>query len=219
MPYPAPQPITPPAWRQTPTRARRVAQALCLHHGENIETDEVAHTLDVPAGLIRVYLEAALAERDLRNIPPGERMPSTIIARAMSTSPSGRVSPATVRRYLTDPSGIKNHESEQRAKIAVKRPGESARKWPATLVLERILEWHALYGTWPTGYDWTRAHAIHRGGEHLARWNTQRWPNARTVRRIFYTFPLAVAAAQRTQGPPATPDHTSRRDPRCPPPP
>jgi hypothetical protein len=200
MPYPAPQPITPPAWRQTPTRARRVAQALCLHHGEDIDTDDVAHTLDVPAGLIGVYLEAARAERDLRNIPPGERMPSTMIARAMSTSSNGRISPAAVRRYLADPSGIKNRESEQHAKIAAKRPGESARKWPATLVLERILEWHALYGTWPTGYDWTRAHATSRGGEHLARWNTRRWPDARTVRRIFYTFPLAVAAAQRTQG-------------------
>lgn len=213
MAYPAPQPITPPAWRQTPARARRVVQALCLHHGEDIDTDELARTLDVPAGLIGVYIEAARAERDLRNIPPGERMPSTMIARAMSTSPSDRVSPATVRRYLADPSGIKHHQSEQRAKIAVKRPGESARKWPAALVLKRIHEWHALYGTWPTGYDWTRAHAVRRGGEHLARWQTGRWPDARTVQRIFYTFPLAVAAAQRSHKAPATPDHTNRRDP------
>lgn len=198
MQSPAPQPITHPTWQQTPARARRVAQALCLRHGDDIDPDELAGTLKVPVELIRIYLAAARAERDLRNIPPGACMSSTVIARAMSTSSSdaSSVSPATVRRYLADPSGIRNRTSEPRARSS-KRSSETSLRWPATLVLERILEWHTLYGAWPNGYDWTRAHAARRGGDALARWSTGRWPDAQTVRRLYYTFPLAVAAARR----------------------
>jgi hypothetical protein len=213
MPYPAPQPIAHLAWRQTPARARRVAQTLCLRHGDSIDADGVARTLDVPAELVRVYLAAARAERALRNVTPGERMSSTVIAHAISTSSSddGSVSSATVRRYLADPSGVSNRESEQRSRRA-KRPRETTLKWPDTLVLERILEWHALYGTWPNGYDWTRAHAVNRGGEHLARWRTGHWPDAQTVRRLYYTFPLAAAAARRHLRARRLPTTTNRRD-------
>jgi hypothetical protein len=196
-----PQPIAHLTWQQTPTRARRVAQALCLHHGDSIDAEEVARTLKVPAELVRVYRAAARAERALRNIPPGECMTSTMIAHAMSTSSSdgSSVSSATARRYLADPSGVRNRESEQRIRDA-KRPPEATLKWPAVLVLERILEWQALYGAWPNGYDWTRTHAVRRGGEHLTRWSTGHWPDAQTVRRLYYTFPLAVAAARRYRG-------------------
>jgi hypothetical protein len=124
-----------------------------------------------------------------------------MIAHAMSTTSSdgSSVSSATARRYLADPSGVLNRESEQRIRDA-KRPPEATLKWPAGLVLERILEWQALYGAWPNGYDWTRTHAVRRGGEHLTRWSTGHWPDAQTVRRLYYTFPLAVAAARRYRG-------------------
>jgi hypothetical protein len=152
----------------------------------------------VPVELSRIYLAAARAERDLRNIQPGECMSSTMIARAMSngSNDASNASSATVRRYLADPSGIRHRQSEQRARSS-KHPRETAPKWPATLVLERILEWHTLYGTWPNGNDWTRAHAARRGGDALARWSTGHWPDAQTVRRLYYTFPLAVAATRR----------------------
>jgi hypothetical protein len=212
MPHPAPQPITHCTWQQTPARARRVAQALCLRHGDSINAEGVAHTLDIPSELVRVYLAAALAERALRNVPPGECMSSTVIARAMSrhSSDGSSVSAATIRRYLADPSGVRNRESEQRTRGA-KHPREATLKWPATLVLERILEWHARYGAWPNGYDWTHAHAVNRGGEPLARWSTGHWPDAQTVRRLYYTFPQAVVAARqylRARRPPTT----DRRD-------
>jgi hypothetical protein len=198
MHHPAPQPIAQLAWRQTPARARRVVQALCLRHGVGIDADELAATLEVPCELVRIYLAAARAERELRNVQPGELMSSTMIARAMSNSANdaSNVSSATVRRYLADPSGIRGRQSEQRAGSS-KPPCETALKWPAALVLDRILEWHTRYGTWPTGYDWTRAHAARRGGDALARWSTGHWPDAQTVRRLYYTFPLAVAAARR----------------------
>ncbi len=198
MPPPAPQPIAHLTWQQTPARARRVAQALCLRHGEDVDADELAATLKVAVELIRIYHAAARAERALRNIQPAERMSSTVIARAMSNSSreASDVSPATVRRYLADPSGARNRESKQRSQGA-KHPGDATLKWPAALVLERILEWHALYGAWPSGYDWTRAHAVRRAGEHLTRWSTGYWPDAQTVRRLYYTFPEAIAAARR----------------------
>jgi hypothetical protein len=201
MQSPVPQPIVHLTWQQTPARARQVAQALCLRHGDDIDADGLAATLKVPVELIRIYLAAARAERDLRNVQPGECMSSTVIARAMSISSSDAsdVSSATVRRYIADPSGVRNRRSEQRARSS-QGPRESTLKWPATLVLERILEWHTLYGTWPSGYDWTRAHAARRGGDALARWSTGHWPDAQTVRRLYYTFPLAVVAARRYLG-------------------
>jgi hypothetical protein len=198
MPPPAPQPIAHLTWRQTPARARRVAQALCLRHGDGIAADELAATLRVPVELVRIYLAAARAERNLRSVQAGERMSSPLIARAMSNSANDAsdASPATVRRYLADPSGTRSRQSEQRARSS-KPSCETALKWPAALVLDRILEWHTRYGTWPTGYDWTRAHAVRRGGDAQARWSTGHWPDAQTVRRLYYTFPLAVAAARR----------------------
>jgi hypothetical protein len=213
MSYPAPQPIAQRAWQQTPARARRVAQALCLRHGDSIDAEGMARTLDVPTELVRVYLAAACAERALRNVPPGECMSSTVIARAMSrpSSDGGSISAATIRRYLADPSGVHSRESEQRTRGA-EHPREATLKWPATLVLERILEWHTLYDAWPNGYDWTHAHAIKRGGEPLARWSTGHWPDAQTVRRLYYTFPQAAAAARQylqARRPPIT---TNRRD-------
>jgi hypothetical protein len=198
MHHPAPQPIAHLTWRQTPARARRVAQALCLRHGADIDADELAATLEVPCELVRMYLAAARAERELRNVQPGECMSSTVISHAMSnnSTDASEVSSATIRRYLADPSGIRGRQSEQRARSSTP-PRETTFKWPAALVLDRILEWHTRYGTWPTGYDWTRAHAAHRGGDALARWSTGHWPDAQTVRRLYYTFPLAVAAARR----------------------
>ena len=198
MHHPAPRPIAHLTWRQTPARARRVAQALCLRHGDGIDADELATTLEVPCELVHIYLTAGRAERELRNAQAGERMSSPVIARAMSSGgkDASNVSSATIRRYLADPSGIRGQQSEQRARSSIP-PCETAFKWPAALVLDRILEWHTRYGTWPTGYDWTRAHAAHRGGDALARWSTGHWPDAQTVRRLYYTFPLAVAATRR----------------------
>jgi hypothetical protein len=198
MHHPAPQPIAQLTWLQTPARARRVAQALCLRHGAGIDADELAATLEVPCELVHIYLAAARAERELRNVQAGERMSSPVIARAMSSGgkDASNVSPATVRRYLADPSGIRGWQSEQRTRSS-EPPRETTLKWPAELVLRRILEWHTRYGTWPNGYDWTRAHAARRGGDALARWSTGHWPDAQTVRRLYYTFPLAVAAARR----------------------
>jgi hypothetical protein len=195
MQRPAPRPIAHLTWQQTPARARRVAQALCLRDGDGIDADELSPTLEVPVELIRIYLAAVRAERELRNVQPGECMSSTTIARAMSrnSTDANEVSSATVRRYLADPSGIRNRQSEERARSS-KRPRETV-KWPAALVLDRILEWHTLYGAWPSGYDWTRAHSARRGGDALARWSTGHWPDAQTVRRLYHTFPLAVAAA------------------------
>jgi hypothetical protein len=198
MRYPLAQPIAHLAWQQTPARARRVAQALCLRHGDRTDADKLAGSLKVQVEVIRVYLAAAQAERELRNVQPGEPMSSTAIARAMSNSPSNtnHVSPATVRRYIADPSGSGNHRSGQHTG-SPKRSRETALKWPTTLVLDRILEWHALYGTWPNGYDWTQSHAVRRGGEALLRWSSGHWPDAQTVRRLYYTFPLAIDAARR----------------------
>jgi hypothetical protein len=198
MHHPAPQPIAHLTWRQTPARARRVAQALCLRHGDGINAYDVASTLRVPVELVHIYLAAARAERELRNVQPGELMSSLVIAHAMSNSANdtSNVSSTTVRRYVADPTGARNRQSEQSARPS-KRLAEAPLKWPSALVLERILEWHTLYGTWPTGYDWTRAHAVRRGGDALSRWNTGHWPDAQTVRRLYYTFPLAIAAASK----------------------
>ncbi len=199
MSAPRPQPIAHLAWQQTPARARRVAQALCLRHGERVDAQALANALKLPVELILVYLAAAHRERNLRNVQPREPMSSTMIAHAMSAGSraDNSASPAAVRRYLADPSGVQRRESDQRSRLATRNGHrESTLKWPAAVVLQRILEWRALYGTWPSGYDWTRAHAARRGGNALTRWSTGHWPDAQTVRRLFHTFPMAASAAR-----------------------
>jgi hypothetical protein len=55
--------------------------------------------------------------------------------------------------------------------------------------------WQARYGSVPSSYDWSRAHANRRGGEALARLKDGEWPPASTVSDLYGTWAAARADA------------------------
>ena len=49
------------------------------------------------------------------------------------------------------------------------RPGAVELRWTPGNVLAAMRAWRARYGRLPSSYDWSRTHAIHRGGPALER--------------------------------------------------
>jgi hypothetical protein len=79
-------------------------------------------------------------------------------------------------------------------------PGAIAREWTRELVLAAMLEWLKRYGRLPSSYDWSRTHAMRRGGAALRRLDEREWPSASVVGDLFGTWwgarDAAVAAAR-----------------------
>jgi hypothetical protein len=55
--------------------------------------------------------------------------------------------------------------------------------------------WRLRYGRLPSSYDWSRTHALRRGGEALERLSDRDWPSASVVTNVFGTWAKARAAA------------------------
>ena len=112
-------------------------------------------------------------------------------------------SPATVKAYFYDPTGEKARAVKARyvgvcrgcgaytqartgkgdayAYCKACHPGAIERRWTQELVLEAMWEWRARYGQLPSSYDWSRTHAVRRGGDALARLSDGDWPSASLV--------------------------------------
>jgi len=136
---------------------------------------------------------------------------------ATSTAIAARlgVAPSTVRGWLSDPEGSGSRARKRRYGACCwscgrattgNEPGQARalcptcrarirRRWTPALVVQRMREWQARYGTWPTASDWHSSRAHDRGGEAQRRWEEGIWPPASTVTRLFRRFDYAVRAA------------------------
>jgi AraC-like DNA-binding protein len=126
-------------------------------------------------------------------------------------------SPTTVKAYFYDPTGEKaravkaryvgvcrgcgahtqprNGKGDAYAYCKRCHPGAIERNWTRDLVISAMCEWRSRYGRLPTSYDWSRAHALRRGGEALERLARGEWPAASVVGNLFGTWAAARAVA------------------------
>ena len=125
-------------------------------------------------------------------------------------------SPATIKAYFYDPTGEKARAVKTRyvgvcrgcgaytqprngkgdAYRYCKRcnPGAIQRKWTRELVIAAMLEWQIRYGRLPSSYDWSRTHAMRRGGVPFKRLHDGHWPSASVVGELFGTWHAAREA-------------------------
>jgi hypothetical protein len=129
--------------------------------------------------------------------------------------------PATVERYLSDPTGAKLAARKRRlAGVCVDcgaptsgragggTPAHRCRRcratsrlqWTPPLVVEALRAWQARYGLVPSSYDLSATHSRQRGGEALARWNAGfrdglPWPSASIVTSRFGSFQAGIAVS------------------------
>ena len=74
-------------------------------------------------------------------------------------------------------------------------PGAIRRRWTRELVFSAMLEWRQRYGRLPSSYDWSRTHAIRRGGGALERLLEGEWPSSGVVTHLFGSWKGARAAS------------------------
>ena len=75
------------------------------------------------------------------------------------------------------------------------RPGAIVRQWTRERVRGAMRAWRARYGAAPSSYDWSRTHALRRGGEALERVQAGEWPAPSTVIDLYGSWAAAVADA------------------------
>jgi hypothetical protein len=73
-------------------------------------------------------------------------------------------------------------------------PGAIERRWTRERMVEAMLEWRRRYGTLPSSYDWSKAHARRRGGEALRRLNEGSRPPASVVTSVCGSWSAARSA-------------------------
>jgi AraC-like DNA-binding protein len=132
-------------------------------------------------------------------------------------------SPATVKAYFYDPTGEKaravkaryqgvcrgcgaytqprNGKGDAYAYCKRCHPGAIQPRWTRQRVLDAIRVWHSRYGRLPSSYDWSRTHAIGRGGEALERLSDGDWPSASVVTNVYGSWAAARAAADHGAAP------------------
>jgi hypothetical protein len=133
--------------------------------------------------------------------------------------------PATVKGYFYDPSGEKARAVKARYQGVCRgccaptqprngkgdayeyckgcHPGTIRRKWTRELVLAAMLDWVNSYASLPSSYDWSRTHAIRRGGVALTRLNERQWPRASVIGQLFGGWQGAREAARAAARPSA----------------
>src|SRR4029077_3419750 len=114
-------------------------------------------------------------------------------------------SPATVKAYFYDQPGEKaravkaryvgacrgcgaytqprNGKGDAYAYCKDCHPGAIEPRWTRERVLAAMADWRRRYGTLPSSYDWSRAHARRRGGNALVRLAEGEWPAVSVVTR------------------------------------
>jgi hypothetical protein len=121
------------------------------------------------------------------------------------------VAPATVSDYLRNPDGDqrqqRRRDSAPLCEACRSRPTSNGRTlcgacklWTPSQVLAKWRTWTERYGAPPSSYDWNATHAHRRGGVALERFNSEAWPTAAVVRRLFGGWPGLRAAAQHDGG-------------------
>jgi AraC-like DNA-binding protein len=125
--------------------------------------------------------------------------------------------PATVKAYLYDPTGEKARAVKRRyqgvcrgcgAPTAARggkgnayqyckrcHPGAIAATRTRNWVRDAMREWRQRYGGPPSSTDWSRTHAVRRGGEALRRLRNGNWPPPSTVVDLYGSWAAAVADA------------------------
>lgn len=128
---------------------------------------------------------------------------------------SGR-SPATIKSYFYDPTGEKaravkaryrgvcrgcgaytqprNGKGDAYACCKVCHPGATETRWTRGRVLAAMRAWRERYGLLPSSYDWSRTHALRRGGKALERISDGSWPSASIVTKVYGSWDEARAA-------------------------
>jgi hypothetical protein len=76
-------------------------------------------------------------------------------------------------------------------------PGATKRRWTHERVIDAMREWRAGYGRLPSSYDWSRTHALKRGGQALEQLAKGDWPGASVVTDLFGTWAAPRASALR----------------------
>jgi hypothetical protein len=128
------------------------------------------------------------------------------------------IAPSTAARYLRDPDG---HEAragmhalrgtctdcgQPTSGTASGTPrtlcthckGRLIRRWDKPTIHIKIRDWTKRYGRPPTATDWNSTRAHTNGGQALDRWNSDTWPPAATVTRIYGRFGVAIALGENT---------------------
>jgi AraC-like DNA-binding protein len=127
-------------------------------------------------------------------------------------------SPATIKAYFYDPTGEKaravkaryvgvcrgcgaytqprNGKGDAYAYCKACHPGAIARRWTRERVLDAMRAWRWRYGSLPSSYDWSRTHALRRGGEALKRLSDGDWPSATVVASVCGSWADARVAAE-----------------------
>ena len=126
-------------------------------------------------------------------------------------------SPATIKAYFYDPTGVKakavkaryvgvcrgcgaytqprNGKGDAYAYCKACHPGAIERRWTQERVLDAMRDWLGRYGRLPSSYDWSRAHARRRGEAALRRLDAGPWPSSAVVSTLFGTWANARDAA------------------------
>ncbi len=128
------------------------------------------------------------------------------------------LSPKTVAAYFYDPDGSKARQVKGRYRGSCERCGRAtssgegkgrarklcrrcagrlARVWDAQAIVRAMRRWKRRYGSLPSSYDWTKAHARRRGKEAIERLERGRWPPPSVVTRAFGSWAAAREAAER----------------------
>src|SRR5205085_2873609 len=115
--------------------------------------------------------------------------------------PTGAKARAVKARYVGVCRGCgaytqpRNGKGDAYAYCKACHPGAIERRWTGERVLEAMRDWCARYGRMPSSYDWSRTHAVRRGGEALAMLQTGRWPSASVVTSVFGSWAAARTGA------------------------
>jgi hypothetical protein len=126
--------------------------------------------------------------------------------------------PATIKSYFYDPTGAKaravkaryqgvcrecgaytqarNGKGDAYAYCKRCHPGAIERRWRRERVLDAMRAWRWRYGSLPSSYDWSRTHALRRGGEALKRLSDGDWPSPSVVTSVCGSWAEARVAAE-----------------------
>ena len=154
---------------------RRRAAQLARHYRdqEGLTIAEIARRLGRAEGTVKAYLYDPIGDK----------------AREVKARYRG------VSRGCGAPTSARNGKGDAYAYCKRCRPGAIVRQWTREGVRGAMRAWRARYGAAPSSYDWSRTHALRRGGEALERVQAGEWPAPSTVIDLYGSWAAGVADA------------------------
>ena len=154
---------------------RRRAAVLALHYREeeNLTIAEIARRLGRAEATVKAYLYD----------PSGEK------ARAVKRRYQG------VCRGCGAPTTARNGKGDAHEYCKRCHPGAIAPTRTREWVRDAMREWRRRYGRPPSSTDWSRTHAVRRGGEALKRLRDGDWPPPSTAIDLYGSWAAALADA------------------------